>query len=248
MSSEVTTQLIPPSMGYGQVMDASCNMHMGYAPWVCGPYMQQPNGGNMHPSVSPYLMTVPASAQQGDQAGHGLEELAGEESPQAGHASGDMLMSGMDMNEAMTAMPALPVIDMGSTLNLNGVPPWGGFEDHDEEFLARQHNHYLRKGLRTPSSLGSPPLSAAPTEAPSPRIIEADSNQGSEYQDGSSDGQVHTIEATSDAVAHQSSIAQIQDMACFTKLLPAPMVEPYEMPLALQNGFAEAPYPASPSR
>merc|ERR1719183_3197555 len=78
---------------------------------------------------------------------------------------------------------------MGSTLNLNGVPPWGGFEDYDEEFLARQHNHYLRKGLRTPSSLGSPPLSETPTEVPSPRIVEADSNQGSDYigQDGSSD-------------------------------------------------------------
>merc|ERR1719310_2282852 len=101
-------------------------------------------------------------------------------------------MFGMDMNEAMPTMPALPVIDMGSTLNLNGMPPWGGFEDHDEEFLARQHNHYLRKGLRTPSSLGSPPLSAAPTEAPSPRPIEGDSN-GSVY--GSSDEPVRDIHA-----------------------------------------------------
>lgn len=36
------------------------------------------------------------------------------------------------------------------------------------ELLARQ-KYYLREGLRTPSSLGSPPISNTPTEAPSPR-------------------------------------------------------------------------------
>lgn len=136
---------------------------------------------------------------------------------------------------------------MSNMLQINSIPHWpaaplpvGLMNPHvrktageDEEFIARQHNHYLRKGLRTPSSLGSPPLSAAPTEAPSPRVVEAASGDGSVY--GSSDD---VPQAVRDPQIVEASMRE----------LPAPSVimdahvEP--QPLALM----EAPHPVSPLR
>lgn len=247
MGQEAPTQLIPPSMGYGQVMDSSWTMPMAYSPWVCGAYMQQapPNGG-MQPGVSPYLMTVPASPQHGD----GNHELGVEQdSPDRMNTGVEVQGFSMDMGE-MPNMPTYPE-DIGGFLQIDGMPSWPSADPDD--YHTMPSNRYLSKGLRTPSSLGSPPLSGAPTEVPSPRIIEADSNQGSVYQDGSSDdaGQIRgppNFEAIADAANHAFCYMppkEVQYMG--TSPMKMPVVEPMEEHLALQN-FMEAPCPSSPSR
>lgn len=204
--------------------------------------MQSPQQvGGMQPS--PYLMTVPTSPHHSEQANQVLEERTGEQDSPQHQNSGDVNSFGMDMNEMMS----LPQ-DLISSLCITGMPAW----PVEEEYLARQHNHYLRKGFRTPSSLGSPPLSAAPTEAPSPRVVEAasaDSNQGSVYETGSSDdARPHTAEAIDAAVqAHALSLACMKDVPCIGDATRMHVVEAMEDHLALQN-LMEAPCPASPSR
>jgi len=232
--------------------------------------MQYPQQNGMQPGlqagVSPYLMTVPASPHHSEQANHVLEELTGEQdinvgldnSPM-GQDSRDINAFGMDINE----MPGiLNMQDLCGALQIADVSPWPAA---DEEFLRRQHNHYLNKGLRTPSSLGSPPLSAAPTSVPSPRLVEADSN-GSDYRDGSSeDARTQALEG--DGATHILNVSQIKDQtrrgfkvpphtalskemqkALLTNAIASvPQIETVQEPLALQN-FMEAPCPASPSR
>jgi len=247
-----TSQLIPPGMGYGsmneQVMESPWNMPAGYAPWVCGPYMQQPgmpaqqNGmqPGLQPGSSPFLMTVPASPQRSEQANQVLEELTSPARQDGKTSLGGSPMSltnsnfnfGMDPAEAFSA-------DLSRALSLGGMPSWPSMSE--EELLARQHNHFLRKGLRTPSSLGSPPMSETPTEVPSPRHIEADSN-GSDCQAGSSEGlerEPHALEAPAQVflVSPMKEIPHVK----------VPKFESVREPLALQN-FSEAPPPSSPAR
>jgi hypothetical protein len=130
---------------------------------------------------------------------------------------------------------------------MSGIPHWPLADDGDtrlvsnhaffEDYLMRQNSHYLRKGLRTPSSLGSPPLSAAPTEAPSPRPIEGDSN-GSVY--GSSDEPVRDIHAL-----EAPRYGEIQEG---TLLISDVQELPALIDTDVSLGLLEAPVPASPSR
>jgi len=52
-----------------------------------------------------------------------------------------------------------------------------------EQGKTQHSDYYLRRGMRTPSSLGSPPLSATPTEAPSPRPEEPSAGSGEASSD-----------------------------------------------------------------
>lgn len=137
---------------------------------------------------------------------------------------------------------------LSSMLQINSIPRWPTaslppgplqlplkkpIEEDDEEFIARQHNRYLRKGLRTPSSLGSPPSSAAPTEAPSPRPVEAASRDGSEYV--SSDD---VAVAVRDPHLLEASMRELPT----THMVMDAMVEPPTLALM------EAPHAASPTR
>lgn len=54
---------------------------------------------------------------------------------------------------------------------------------NDQGGKTQQSDYYLRRGMRTPSSLGSPPLSATPTEAPSPRPEEPSAGSGEASSD-----------------------------------------------------------------
>lgn len=229
---------------------------MAYAPWMGGCYMQQapPNGG-MQPS--PYLMTVPASPQHGDQ---GNQDLGAEQdSPDRMNNGAEANAFGMDMSEMSNVPPFSE--DIRGFLHLDGMPAWPA---DDEDYRIAPSNRYLQKGLRTPSSLGSPPLSAAPTEVPSPRVVEADSNQGSVYQDGSEGSgdhvpRAHNFEAIADGVNNAFCIMPPKEvqymgmgtspMHMGTSPMKMPVVEPMEEHLALPSiNFMEAPCPASPSR
>lgn len=269
MGSEPTTQLIPPAMGYGQMpMDAQWGMSMGgmgYAPWGCNPYMQPQQMGMQPGMQQSCFMTMPTSPQHSDQANHVLEELTGEQdgmskpdgSPQSLHGT-DMNgfgMPPMDLSEMSGILSSLP--DLYGALTMNGgMPAWPASDE--EDILSGRANHYLRKGLRTPSSLGSPPLSAAPTSVPSPRPIEVDSN-GSNCNEGSSDdARAYGAETSADSATHVLNLMNIKDgavpphfyQAAIQATTPAakmPTIEHMAEPLALHN-FAEAPCPASPSR
>jgi len=245
------SQLIPPGMGYGsmneQVMESPWNMLAGYSPWVCGPYMQQPgmlaqqNGmqPGLQPGSSPFLMTVPASPQRSEQANQVLEELTmtsparQDGKPSLGGSpmslTTDNFNFGMDPAEAFSA-------DLTRALTLGGMPSWPSMSE--EELLARQHNHFLRKGLRTPSSLGSPPMSETPTEVPSPRHIEGNSN-GSERSSEGLEREPHALEALPQVFL----VSPMKEIP-YAK---SPKVESVRDPLALQY-FTEAPPPASPAR
>jgi len=204
-------------------------------------------------------MTVPASPDPSKQAKNVLDELAGEQdgtaldmSPQS-QTSTDVLLGGhmyqepVNLGEIPAILP-LPTDICGSL----GMAPWPAVEE--EEYLARQHNHYLRKGLRTPSSFGSRSLCETPTEVPSPRIVEADSNQGSVYQDGSSEDTNNRHALDNDGLK-----ARIKEMSvCLADVAtgptsPArihmPTIEQMGSPLALEMPrFSEAPCPLSPCR
>jgi hypothetical protein len=243
-------QLIPPSMGYGQVADTSWNMQTGFAPWVGG-YMQQP-GMPMHPNCmqpgmldsSPYLMSPPT-----DQANQILEGLTTSSPSQGGKSGVDMSPVSLTGSDAMgfsldpsemTCMLSLPP-DLSGSLHIPGMSPWPASDE--EEFYSRTYNRYSQKGLRTPSSLGSPPLSEPPTEAPSPRLghVEADSNHS--CQDASS-------EDASREPAHVLNMMTMKSKElAYSSETGAATIESVSEPLALQNIFLEAPpVPPSPSR
>jgi len=256
------SQLIPPSMGYGgQTADMSpWGMPMGYAPW--GVTYMHPNGqSGMQPGMptSPFMMPLPASPHHSEQANIGDEAAVEKDgkmvdgSPQGSDTTNAFGMPPVDISEVPCGALSLP--DLSRSL-LGGVPPWPAVLD--ESYLARQHStswrELSRKGLRTPSSLGSPPLSAAPTEAPTPRAIEADSNgpDGSVYQDGSSDDNpAGHVEAVAENFIHGfhgkdfKEMPAIVDFTIAAGLPQGPIIEPE--PFAIQN-FVEAPCPASPSR
>lgn len=252
MGSEQQTQLIPPSMGYGQVAETSWTMPMAYTPWACGTYMHQPGAAQqvcMQPGMlgaSPFLMTLPMSPQHSDQTNTVLEELTSDQdcrntvdmSPQSASASDSMRLS-FDLAEmpclAEQAFAFPP--ELSGVLRIPGLAQWPAASE--EEFLARQTNHYLRKGLRTPSSLGSPPISEPATEVPSPRgqHVEADSHDQSSHSSGEAPTLVFNLKTT-----QQEESAYSTDAATAT-------IEAVGKPLELQNFLLEAPpVPPSPSR
>jgi hypothetical protein len=123
----------------------------------------------------------------------------------------------------------------------------------DEEAVIAQHDRYLRKGLRTPSSLGSPPLSAAPTEAPTPRQIEAESGTGSAY--GSSDD--HPSQREPGLEANTVVVSDVQDLPCLdVKAFATTPISHKKAPIVIESDFdtevlalTEAPHhPTSPAR
>eukprot|EP00929_Paragymnodinium_shiwhaense_P007621 TRINITY_DN111531_c0_g1_i1.p1 TRINITY_DN111531_c0_g1~~TRINITY_DN111531_c0_g1_i1.p1 ORF type:complete len:747 (+),score=199.34 TRINITY_DN111531_c0_g1_i1:50-2290(+) len=68
--------------------------------------------------------------------------------------------------------------------------------------LSRQQDYLLRKGMRTPSSLGSPPLSSAPTQSPTPTLAQTPQSQTPrESSSMSGGGSVHG--ASEDAHFHR---------------------------------------------
>merc|ERR1740123_135117 len=71
-----------------------------------------------------------------------------------------------------------------------------GLVQNPKGSVARQSRCYPQHGMRTPSSLGSPPQSATPTEVPSPRRVEF---AASSSADGTS------ADATLDDVARDGS-------------------------------------------
>jgi hypothetical protein len=185
MGTEPTTNLIPPSIGYGQVSEQSC-WSMDYSPWVCNPY-------GMSAGMPPYLTTMPsysdsqAAAQLLDDLAAGTEKDSPDGRIRNSSSSSDfgaeIQAATLCFDDEVSRLGSLP--QLNDVFNLHGMPPWQVMEE--EDFMTRQ-NHLLRKGFRTPSSLGSPPLSGAPTEAPSPRHVEdsgTGSGHGSVY--GSSD-------------------------------------------------------------
>lgn len=225
---------------------------MAYGQWVCqqqygGAYMQHPGMPSpMHqpncmqpgmPGVSPYLMTVPTSPLHAEQTNQLLEELGVD---QDARASLDMspkssLGLPLDPNE-MACILSLPP-NLSGSLHIPGLAAW---PNDEEEYLARQHNHYLRKGLRTPSSLGSPPLSEPPTEAPSPRLIEADSNC-SGYQGGDA--------SSEDAREPTAAMKMVGINSPYQTEANTATIEAVYEPLALANILLEAaPVPKSPCR
>lgn len=164
-----SAQLVPPPIGYSQ----------GWGP-------------PMHDGMQQCLMTVPPSA-----AVRHEQDAAGEGRRSEARMSGQPLLPPMlPMDPSMYnpgMMPMGGVSPMAGSpvgplvfgeIHLNGLPPW----PVEEEAPGVRRGASHRKGLRTPSSLGSPPLSAAPTEAPSPRQVEVTSREGSTY--GSSDDTV----------------------------------------------------------
>jgi len=265
MGSEPSTQLIPPAMGYNgqmQNMDAQWMMQSGFAtPWGFTPYMQIPGQQNgMQPgpqqAAMPYLGTMPSSPHHVDQASHVLDELASEQDSMSKNgldgspmslSSKDLVGFGMGSEHGDMGMLSLP-------MDLGGMPSWpAGPATDDEEYSAHQRNHYLRKGLRTPSSLGSPlALSAAATSVPSPRErVEADSNGGSDYHDGSSDSrEPHAVEVRGEngvvhIVTQMPGMSRLTDVATHAMKMPTVETEP----LALQNfDFEAPPCPSSPAR
>jgi hypothetical protein len=193
--------------------------------------------------VSPFLMTIPHSPQHLDQANQVIDELSEQDAKSGPDLSPQSLSShdltfGMDQGK-MGGILNVPIDLMGT------MPPW--LPTDKESYLERQHNHYLRKGLRTPSSLGSPPLSAAPTSVPSPRLIEADSN-GSVNQDGSSDDacREHALEVRGeDGTTY--IVSQTKEMLGWSQSAAASTTPAYETAQELLS-LEAPPCPASPSR
>jgi len=164
--SESSSQLVPPPVGYDALCSPSVEpwgMPLGYAPVVWGA------------SLPPCFLTLPNSAQLA------LEDVS--PATAAGDQDGSCSPA-VESAEGVTCPPCQPFRlweqDISPVSALGDLPSL-------EDLLARQQNYYLRKGMRTPSSLGSPPLSVAPTEAPTPRggVEGASPDEGSVY--GSSD-------------------------------------------------------------
>lgn len=253
------SQMMSPGGAYGQAMDPSWAMSMACAPWVCGGYMQPPQAPQgMQPGMptSPYLLTVPMSPQSPDQAAHIDDILGGDQDERPVDGSPQSHTSNNASEDI--GIPALP--DFNTLVQgglLHGIQPFAPIEMDREEEILPSH-HYLTKGLRTPSSLGSPPLSAAPTEAPSPRLQaqEADSNSSNHDRDSSSnDGHAsssHYVEA--DQLTNKlKEIKDSQMRGLFATEWRGPQVPAMvsaallQDTLAIQN-FVEAPTPASPTR
>mmetsp|Transcript_31025 Transcript_31025/g.56385 ORF Transcript_31025/g.56385 Transcript_31025/m.56385 type:complete len:756 (+) Transcript_31025:95-2362(+) len=238
-------------------------MQMGYSNWVwnqpgmhpagmqpCLMSLPPPSPSKVEPQATGPLLDDLASEDDGVLEASPKAKVGPATSTSPMHLDDNALSAALATLGGATS-PAHVMKDdsrhMSNMLQINSIPHWPAAPlpvgpmhlplrktaGEDEEFIARQHNHYLRKGLRTPSSLGSPPLSAAPTEAPSPRIVEAASGDGSVY--GSSDD---VPQAVRDPQILEASMRE----------LPAPqvvmdaLVEP--QPLALM----EAPHPVSPLR
>lgn len=256
MGNEPSTNLIPSSMGYGQVVEQSC-WPIDYSPWVCNPY-------GMPAGMPPYVTSIPSYADS--QAALLLDDLSlGIEKDRADSKhSSTKTPSGSEcgletFDEEVSRLGSLP--QLNDMLQISGMPPWPALDE--EDFMTRQ-NHLLRKGFRTPSSLGSPPLSGAPTEAPSPRLVEGDSGNGSGNGSvyGSSDDAppahhrempvlevgrpmpilsdivVQELSGLVDAPAFSTSPAKIQ----------APIVLESDIHIPQMQALMEAPCAASPAR
>lgn len=258
MGTEPTTNLIPPSIGYGQVSEQSC-WSMDYSPWVCNPY-------GMSAGMPPYLTTMLPSYSDSQAAAQLLDDLAAgteKDSPDGrirnSSSSSDL---GAELQTATLHFDDDEVSRLGSlpqlndVFNLQGMPPWQVMED--EDFMTRQ-NHLLRKGFRTPSSLGSPPLSGAPTEAPSPRQVEdsgTGSGHGSVY--GSSDDapshprdvQMYEVGGSPMPIISDIMTQELVDAQAFStspaKIRPVVVESDIHMPQ--MQALMEAPCAASPAR
>jgi len=248
VGSESTTQLMAPPIGYGQMMDPWA-MQMGYASWVGTPYVQH----GMQSGMGQCFIQMPQSPTHDGAQGQvqvieemsAVDALSPVRSPHHDAQCGTFLDASACEEQMMYAETG-PLLEPQATGPLLSLPDTNsdpyGMVGHpvveEEDYLKRQHNHYLRQGMRTPSSLGSPPLSAAPTEAPSPRggvAVEAASGDGSVY--GSSDD-VPRVDPALALEATKIIVTEAQEQLT----LPSTA----HMDYAMQ--FVEAPSPCSPAR
>jgi hypothetical protein len=188
------------------------------------------------------------------QASQVLDELAGGNSNKARSDSkansspgdlgcfADLGSFSMDSDE-VSRLGSLP--HLNDMLNFDSMPPWPTLDEEDrgsessstKDYMARQ-NHLLRKachyqGFRTPSSLGSPRLSGAPTEAPPSPRQPGSSGNGSLY--GASDDappqhrEFHTLETTTTSFPSTTTT-----VGTLMPIMTDMMVQDF-------NGFADAP-------
>jgi hypothetical protein len=245
MGSEPSTNLVPPPIGYGQVMDPSWEYRWGYAPWVCNQYMQPGMlPSNVQGGQMPYFVPPEENSAHAEQDSRGTSK----EMAISPHGSETLGLS------ADFEVPMLQLPDLSGALQVNGMPPWPVL--NEEAFWSHQVRRSRKghEGLRTPSSLGSPPLSAAPTEAPSPRPIEVESGAGSDCR-SSDDAPVpqHREPMCVQAKNFLVSDVIVQEFPCLdvTAFSTTPICQPIIIDAELDNtmlALAEAPCPASPAR